>query len=103
MVEKRAKVAEDKYFERKEYEHRKKKLDEDHKKLKTSQRKELKKLHYMRCPKCGMELVEIDFKGIEIDKCSECGGIYLDNGELELLLKPKKKKLLDHVLHVVAG
>ncbi len=50
-----------------------------------------------------MELVEIDFKGLEIDKCSECGGIYLDNGELETLLKPKKKKLLDHVLHVVAG
>ncbi len=48
MVEKRSKVVEDEYFERKEYEQRKKKLDGEHKKLQAAQRKELKKLHYRR-------------------------------------------------------
>jgi hypothetical protein len=37
----------------------------------------------MRCPKCGMQLVEIDFRNIKIDRCSTCDGVWLDAGELE--------------------
>ena len=37
----------------------------------------------MRCPKCGMQLVEIDYKGIKIDRCTGCTGVWLDAGELE--------------------
>ncbi len=43
----------------------------------------LRKLHWMRCPKCGMPLDEITFRGVKIDKCLSCGGVYLDDGELE--------------------
>jgi uncharacterized protein len=42
-----------------------------------------KALHYMWCPKGGMELIEIDYKGIKVDECSECDGVWLDTGELE--------------------
>jgi len=45
--------------------------------------KKLKELHWMCCPKCGMELKEITYRGVEIDKCFSCGGVYLDDGELE--------------------
>jgi phage FluMu protein Com len=41
--------------------------------------------HYMRCPKCGGALVETDFHHIKIDKCPDCGGIWLDKGEIEML------------------
>lgn len=34
-----------------------------------------KELHYMRCPKCGMHLIEIDYKRIAVDKCSSCEGV----------------------------
>ena len=44
---------------------------------------QLKALHWMRCPKCGMELKEITYRQIRIDKCFACGGVYLDDGELE--------------------
>jgi hypothetical protein len=44
----------------------------------------------MRCPKCGMELIEIDYKEIKVDKCSECDGIWLDAGELEAVAKLEK-------------
>ncbi len=44
----------------------------------------------MRCPKCGMELIEIKYKGILVDKCSECEGIWLDAGELENVSKLEK-------------
>jgi ribosomal protein L37AE/L43A len=41
--------------------------------------------HYMRCPKCGAQLAEIEFHHIKIDKCEECGGMWFDKGELEML------------------
>jgi len=53
----------------------------------------------MRCPKCGMELIEIDYKGIKIDKCSECEGIWLDAGELEAVSK-LEKTVLDKLFSV---
>jgi len=44
-------------------------------------------LHFMRCPKCGDEMIEIDFKKIKIDECPGCQGIYFDAGELDMILK----------------
>ena len=41
--------------------------------------------HYMKCPKCGSDLIETDFHHIKIDKCPECGGIWFDKGEIEML------------------
>jgi hypothetical protein len=39
----------------------------------------------MRCPKDGADLVEREFHNVKIDVCSECKGIWLDPGELELI------------------
>jgi hypothetical protein len=47
------------------------------------ERKRLKELHWMRCPKCGMKLEVITLKGVQVDKCFACNGLYLDDGELE--------------------
>jgi uncharacterized C2H2 Zn-finger protein len=41
--------------------------------------------HFMRCPKCGGQLEEIEFHHIKIDKCPECGGMWFDKGEIEML------------------
>lgn len=84
---------EEEYVARMEFERRKKTEEEKHKKLREEEKKKLKELHYMRCPKCGMELIEIDYKGIEVDKCSGCGGIWLDAGELEAVSKLEKSGL----------
>ena len=73
---------EEEYFVRMEFEKKKKIEEEKHKRLAEEEKERLKKLHYMQCPKCGMELIEIDYKGIKIDECSECEGIWLDAGEL---------------------
>ena len=50
-----------------------------------TERERLKELHWMCCPKCGGELDEITFRGVKVDKCFACGGVYLDDGELEQL------------------
>jgi len=81
------------YFARIEFEKKREIEKEKHKKLKEEERKALVELHFMRCPKCGMELIEIDYKGIKVDKCSECEGIWLDAGELEAVSKLEKSGL----------
>ena len=41
--------------------------------------------HFMKCPKCGHDLVEEDLEGVSIDRCSFCEGVFFDAGELESL------------------
>jgi hypothetical protein len=78
---------EEEYFAKMEYEKKKKIESEKHQKLAVNEKERLKELHYMRCPKCGMELIEIEYKKIKIDKCSECEGVWLDVGELKAASK----------------
>ena len=40
-----------------------------------------------------MKLVEIDYKKIKMDKCSECEGIWLDAGELDMVAQMDKGSL----------
>jgi hypothetical protein len=37
------------------------------------------------CPKCEGKLVEADLAEVKIDRCAQCGGVWLDAGELEQL------------------
>lgn len=41
--------------------------------------------HYNKCPKCGCDLEVRDHHGVKIDQCTECSGIWLDKGELEMI------------------
>ncbi|MDH4233157.1 MAG: zf-TFIIB domain-containing protein [Nitrospirota bacterium] len=81
------------FIARAEFEKKKKIEEEKHRRLREEEKKKLKELHYMRCPKCGMELIEIDYEKIKVDKCSECEGIWLDAGELDAVSKLEKTGL----------
>lgn len=72
---------EDEYFAREEL-HRKQKEDIARTK---EEREALRKLHYMKCPKCGADLATKLHESVEVDVCKECGGVWLDAGELEML------------------
>jgi len=51
---------------------------------------------WMRCPKCGSELKEENYgANVMVDRCTSqsCGGIFLDGGELDILLKAKSSLL----------
>lgn len=84
---------EDEFFARMEYERRKRVEEGKHNNLEEEQKKKLRELHFMKCPKCGMDLITIDYKGVKIDKCSSCEGIWLDAGELEAVTKLEKAGL----------
>jgi uncharacterized protein len=62
-------------------------LDSERKEREAAQKKTQ---HWMRCPKCGDSMSEMEMTGIMVDKCKSCGGIYFDSGELELFLKSNK-------------
>jgi Zn-finger nucleic acid-binding protein len=46
----------------------------------------------MQCPACSEPLIVLELNEIEIDYCTGCGGIWLDSGELELLLEGSAQK-----------
>jgi len=79
--------SEEEYFARVEFERRKKIEKEKQEKLATEERNRLRDLHYMKCPKCGMDLLGMEFQGVKVDKCSGCSGVWLDAGELETVAK----------------
>lgn len=41
--------------------------------------------HFMKCPKCGADLAEREVHQVKVDVCTECGGVWLDAGELDLV------------------
>jgi len=60
-------------------------------KEKTAELDRLKLLHFMRCPKCGHQMIEELLEGITIDRCSFCEGIYFDARELDQLFTAKQE------------
>jgi hypothetical protein len=49
----------------------------------------------MDCPDCKNAMITLELEDVEIDYCTNCEGIWLDAGELELLLdEPDKAKNL---------
>ena len=41
--------------------------------------------HTNKCPKCGADLREQEHHHVKVDACVDCGGIWLDKGELEMI------------------
>jgi len=78
---------EEEYFHREDQEKIRKLREELDKKRQTQSMDQRKQAHWMKCPKCGSDLEEINYHNVMIDKCPECNGIWLDQGELELLAK----------------
>jgi hypothetical protein len=59
----------------------------------AKQREDLKKQHWMCCPKCGHSMRVIDLRGVQVDICSHCEGLFFDRGEIEMLVnKPAGEK-----------
>lgn len=81
MEEKKPSKTEDEYFVKLDAEL----IKAQRAKLDAERAKAERDSHYMRCPKCGGQLEEIEFHHMKIDRCKDCGGIWLDKGELEML------------------
>ena len=83
MADNKPSQNEDEYFARRDAELLQKQRSEQAKAADLAERK----THAMRCPKCGGHLATRDHHGVQIDQCSDCHGLWLDDGELERLMK----------------
>lgn len=41
----------------------------------------------MNCPLCNIHLIISERQGIEIDYCPQCRGVWLDRGELDMIIE----------------
>ena len=62
-------------------------------KLDESRQQRERASHFMKCPKCGSDLHEREFHHVRIDECRECGGMWLDKGEMEMLSHVDRSKV----------
>jgi len=46
----------------------------------------------MKCPVCKGPMIVLELNEVEIDYCPSCGGIWLDAGELGLLIEDEKER-----------
>jgi Zn-finger nucleic acid-binding protein len=52
----------------------------------------------MRCPTCDLEMKVIEAQHVEVDMCTNCGGIWLDDSEFEELLGTVKCPHCDRMM-----
>jgi len=60
-------------------------IKEQRARLDEQRRQQERSAHHMKCPKCGGDLAERQFHHLRIDECSDCHGVWLDKGEMEML------------------
>ena len=42
---------------------------------------------HLNCPNCQVELKRLDLKGITLDHCETCDGLWFDKGELQGVMR----------------
>jgi Zn-finger nucleic acid-binding protein len=92
--------AEDEYFAREEAARRQREALEQSKQMAEAERVRLKQLHFMKCPKCGMDLKETEFRGVTVDKCYNCGYLGFDDKEIETILGHEHGNLFANIANI---
>ncbi len=59
--------------------------------------------HYMKCPKCGHDLATEQYHGLEVDRCTQCDGVWFDAGEAEQLIDEGHEGVLASVFQAVVS
>ena len=88
---------EDEYFAKRDAELLRQQRDQAEKAAAETERRS----HYMKCPKCGYNLITHDWHGVQIDQCTHCHGIWFDAGEAEAVLKSPQSNVLARVFRAV--
>ncbi len=90
---------EDEYFVREDAEKKRRLALQSKKEKATAELKQLKELHWMHCPKCGMDLHEVRYRGVDVDVCFSCNGVFLEQGDLEHLEKVESRGVMSAILN----
>lgn len=91
---------EEEHFAKLEYEKRRALAEKARAQLAVEEREKLKQLHFMRCPKCGSELLTVALHAVQVDKCPNCSGLWLDAGEIDQIIARDGSGALQKVLAI---
>jgi len=84
----RKKALENQYF----YNEEKEKIE----KMRTEAReKVIREYCRNRCPKCGEAIKALTFRGVPLDKCQGCGGVWLGPRDLQILSEKDHRTWFD--------
>ena len=86
--EDRKKALENQYFYKKEKELIEK-MHHDHREAL------IRDLCKNRCPKCGAGIVAMEFREVPLDKCPDCGGVWLGPRDLTILAEKDHRTWFD--------
>lgn len=103
MTKDKTKKSEDEYIARDEAERAKRLKEKLAGEAAEKKRQETLAVCHMKCPKCGGDLKEIGFRGVNIDRCTLCDGVWLDQGELEKLAGTEDGSAIRNILDFFAG
>lgn len=56
----------------------------------------------LKCPKCRTSMNSFERSGVILEHCPECGGIFLDRGELEHLIEAEAPGLVRKIYRPAA-
>ena len=54
-------------------------------------------MRIISCPLCQKDMDIVNIENVEIDKCPDCEGIWLDRGEMEQLAEQERQRVLDSI------
>jgi len=91
----RRKGLEEEYFHRKN----KEAIEKLREKMKIAEQAKAAGTSSMRCPRCNGTLKPSTVEEVEIDTCENCGGVWLDSGELERLTKQESSGWFSRLLN----
>lgn len=86
--------SEDEFFAREEAEL----LKAQRERARTAADEAERRTHYMKCPKDGHDMEQIEFHGVTVERCLHCKGIFLDAGELAAVVAKEDMTLLGRVV-----
>ena len=88
------------YFAREDAEKMRRLAAEQKRALAAEERRRLKELHWMRCPRCGMEMAPVKLRDdLTVDACFSCGGVFLKKPDIDIIAAPKQKGIMAAILN----
>jgi RNA polymerase-binding transcription factor DksA len=74
---------EDDYFSKEDAEKKRKLAHKVHRDMAVDEAKRLRDLHHGHCPSCGQGMHEVKLRGVPVDICFACNGIFLQAQDVE--------------------
>jgi uncharacterized protein len=90
---------EDEWFAKEDAEKKRKLALQQKRALAEAEQKRLKELHWMHCPKCGMQMQEVRYQELTVEVCFSCGGAFLDQGDMDRIAHPQQKGIMAAILN----